>query len=131
MNIDLKPAPAIPVAGLFPGLAELSRNSIGLLLSRFQLGALELADVRSQLLKLALVAALAMLALWFAVGYGTVLLVYLTWNVLGWKILLLIAIALAAAGTTLLFYAWTLTRHGKLSLTSTMAELRADRDALL
>jgi uncharacterized membrane protein YqjE len=122
---------AVPAAGLIAGVTGIARNGIGLLLSRLELAVLEMSQVRNQLLKLALVFALAMVAVWFAVTYGTLLLVFLTWEILGWKILLIMTLGFAGIAAGLLFYACSMTRQGKLSLPATMAELKADRETLL
>jgi uncharacterized membrane protein YqjE len=122
---------AVPAAGFIAGVTGVARNGIGLLLSRLELAVLELSEVRNRLLKLALVFALAMVAVWFAIVYGSLLVVYLTWEILGWKVLLIMALGFAALAAGLLLYACSMTRQGKLSLAATMAELKADRDMLL
>lgn len=120
-----------PAVGLIAGLAGLARNGFGLLLSRLELAALELSEVRNHLLKLTLVFALAIVAVWFALVYGTVLVVYLTWESLGWKILLIMTLGFATLAAGLLLYARSMIRQGKLSLPATMVELKTDRDMLL
>ena len=77
--------------GLIGGLAGLAKNMFGLLMSRIELAALELSEVRTNLLKILLISALGIVAAWFAMAYWTVLIVYLTWDTLGWKILLILA----------------------------------------
>jgi uncharacterized membrane protein YqjE len=131
MNADMDKSTAVPAAGLIAGLAGLARNGFGLLLSRLELAALELSEVRNRLLKLALVFALAIVAVWFAIAYGTLLVVYLTWESLSWKILLIMTLGFAALAAGLLVYACSLTRQGKLSLPATMLELKADRDVVI
>jgi uncharacterized membrane protein YqjE len=131
MNADTDNSTAAPAAGLINGLAGVARNGIRLLLSRLELAALELSEVRNHLLKLALVFALAIVAVWFAIAYGTVLVVYLAWESLGWNILLIMTLGFAALAAGLLFYARSVIAQGKLSLPATMAELKADRDMLL
>jgi uncharacterized membrane protein YqjE len=130
MNADMDKSTPVPAVGLIAGLAGVARNGFGLLLSRLELAALELSEVRNHLLKLALVFALAILAIWFAIAYGTLLVVYLTWESLSWKILLILTLGFAASAAGLLAYAWSMTRHGKLSMPATMIELKADRDAV-
>lgn len=116
---------------LASGLISLARNMFGLMLSRVELAAFELAEIRTNLLKLAVLFALGVIAAWFAVGYWTALIVYLSWPSLGWKILLIIAIVATAAAVGVLFYLQSLLRQGKLSMPATMEELRNDHDALL
>lgn len=120
-----------PVFGLITGLASLARNGVGLLLSRLELAALEISELCNHLVKLVLVLGLAIMALWFAVAYGTMVLVYFTWNQMGWHILAFLGLVFAGIAMALLLCVWTMMRRGKLSLPVTMAELKADRDILL
>jgi uncharacterized membrane protein YqjE len=92
---------------------------------------LELSELRNRLLKLALVFALAMVAVWFVIFSGTVLVLYLTWESVGWKVLLIMTLCFAMLAAGLLFYACFMAWRGKLSLPVTMAELKADHDMLL
>ncbi|HEX8956755.1 MAG TPA: phage holin family protein [Burkholderiaceae bacterium] len=116
---------------LIAGLIGVVKNMIGLLLSRIELAALELAEVRTTLLKLSVAAAIGLLAAWFALAYWSVLLVYLAWNTLGWVILLLVAVGFTLVAIAVLLYARAIVTREKLSLLATMNELRNDRDALL
>jgi uncharacterized membrane protein YqjE len=117
--------------GLIGGLAGLARNMFGLMMSRIELAALELAEIRANVLKLAVLFALGVIAAWFAIGYWTALIVYLSWPTLGWKILLIIAIVATLIAVGMLFYVQSLLKQGKLSMPATMEELRNDQDALL
>ena len=117
--------------GLIDGIVTVARDFASLAFNRMELAALELGEVRSALLKLLLIGALAIVAIWFAVAYWTVLVVYLAWESLGWKILLIIAILFSLFAWGLLRQARTMVEQGKLSMPATMAELRSDRDALL
>ena|SRR5690606_12757214 len=116
--------------GLIGGLASLWRNMFGLIVSRVELAALELAEIRTNVLKLAVLFMLGVIAAWFAVAYWTALIVYLSWPSLGWKILLIIAVIATAVAVGMLFYLQSLLRQGKLSMPATMEELRKDHDAL-
>lgn len=116
---------------LVAGLIGIVRNMFGLFLSRVELAALELSEVRGTLMKLSVVFALGLLAAWFALAYWSVLLVYLAWNSMGWVILLLVALMFTAIAVGVFFYARSVVEQGKLSLPATMNELRNDRDALL
>lgn len=113
------------------GMMGLFKNTLGLFLNRIELAALELSEVRESVLKLALVFGIGLIAAWFAVAYWSVLLVYLTWDTLGWKILLIIAALFTLIAIGVLLYARAIIAEGKLSLPATMNELRNDRDALL
>lgn len=117
--------------GLIASLATVARSILGLALSRLELAALELGEVRNHLLRLVVVFALAVVAGCFAVAYGTVTIVYLAWDTLGWKILLIMTGLFVVGAVGLALYARSMIRNGKLALTATMAELKADRDMLL
>ena len=117
--------------GLIASLCNVARNSLGLLLTRLELAALELSEVRNHLLLLVLVFALAVVAGCFALAYATVTIVYLAWNVLGWLILPLMTGVFLVLALGLVLYARRLIRSGKLSMPATMAELKSDRDMLL
>ena len=117
--------------GLIGSLAGVAKNTFGLILSRLELAAFELAEVRSHLLRLLIVFSLAMLAGLFALAYGSATVVLLAWDTLGWKILPLMGLGFLVVTAALALYARALLREHKLSLTATMAELKADRDMLL
>ena len=120
-----------PPPGLIASMAGLAKNCLHLLLSRLELAALELTEVRDTLLQLSIVFAVALLAAWFAIAFGTATLIYLCWEAMGWKILLLLAIAFAVLAIGLVLWGRSLVRQGKLGLSATMAELKSDRDLLL
>ena len=117
--------------GLFAGLAAITRNFAGLMLNRLELFALELSDARTNLLRLLLMSSLGLIATCFAIAYWSVLVVYLTWDSLGWKILLFFSLLFTVAAIVLWRFACAVVAQGKLSLPATMQELRNDRDALL
>lgn len=101
---------AVPAIGLSSGPAGVARSGIGLLLSRLELAGLELSEVRNDLLKLAMAFALAIVAVWFAIAYGTVLVVYLSWESLGWRVLLILTFGFASLATALLLCARSMIR---------------------
>ena len=117
--------------GLIAALAAVGRNAVGLLLSRLELAALELSEVRNHLLTLVAVFALAVVAGCFALAYLTVTIAYLAWDSMGWKILPVLAGVFVLLAIVLLVYARKLVHSGKLSMPATMAELKSDRDMLL
>lgn len=116
--------------GLIAGTAALIKNSIGLLLSRVELAAIELGELRDNLARLLMIAALGIVILLFAVGSWTALIVALAWETLGWKILLLVALLYSAGAVALLVYVRGMITRKVLALPASMAELRKDRDAL-
>lgn len=117
--------------GLIASIAGLARNAVGLMLSRLELASIELSEVRNHLLQLVVIFALAMVAGLFAIAYGSVLVVFLAWDSLGWKILLIMTAVFLLLAVALVMYARAMLRQGKLSLPATMAELKADRDMLI
>jgi len=127
--MDNSAAPHRP--GLIGSLAGVAKNSIRLVLSRIELAALELSEVRNHLVRLSIVFALALIAGWFAVAFSTATLVWLAWAAMGWKILLVLAVAFIVITLALVFYAIGLLKQDKLSFPATMAELKSDRDMLL
>lgn len=118
-------------SGLIGSLAGVARNTFGLLLSRLELAALELSEVRNHVLQLFVVFTLAIVAVLFAIAYASVLVVFLSWDALGWRILLIMMLGFLLLATGLGWYARRLLRQDKLSLPATMAEIKADRDMLL
>lgn len=116
---------------LIAGLAGIARNAFGLLANRIELAALELGEARDHVARLLLVGAIGVVAVVFALGCWTALVVVLAWESLGWKILLLAACAYTLLAIGILIYAHAMLGQDKLSMPATMAELRNDRDALL
>ena len=123
--------PASHAPGLIGSLAGVCRNTARLILSRVELAALELSEVREHLVQLSVVFALALVAGWFAIAFTTATLVYLAWEAIGWKILLILAGAFIIITLWLVMMARGLLKQDKLALPATMAELKADRDMLL
>jgi uncharacterized membrane protein YqjE len=117
--------------GLIAGVGDLVRNLYGLLSSRLELAAVELAQIRNNVLKMAALSALAIVLGFFAIGFWLGLLVYLSWNALGWKILLILAVLCTAVVLAIVVYVVALIRNGGLAMPATMEELRNDQDALL
>jgi uncharacterized membrane protein YqjE len=117
--------------GLIASLGNIARNSMGLLLTRLELAALELSQVRNHLLQLVVAFAVALVAGCFALACFTVMVGYLAWNALGWLILPILAGVFLLLAIGLIVYARGLISAGKLSMPATMAELKSDRDMLL
>lgn len=117
--------------GLMGALTGLAKNLAGLLVSRVELAAVELSEVRNHALELVAIFACAALAVWFALAYGTATIVALAWESMGWKILLVMFIAFAIITAILVYKGMALLKQGKLTLSETMKELKQDRDMLL
>ncbi len=117
--------------GLIGGLTGLAKNVFGLVVARMELAALELSEVRNHVLELLAVFALAVICAWFAIAYGTVTIVALAWESMGWKILLILFGVFIAATVALVFKAKAMLKENKLAFPETMNELKNDRDMLL
>jgi len=117
--------------GLIAGLGGIAKNLFGLLVSRIELAAFELGEMRDNLARLLLVGALGVIALCLGAACWTALVVVLAWDALGWKILLLVAVFYTLLGLAIVRHASSMLEQDKLSMPATMAELRGDRDALL
>lgn len=117
--------------GLIAGVFGIARNLLGLILNRFELALLELAELSGHVAKFVFIVALAMVALWFTIAFGTVLIVYLAWQVWGWKILLFFAVVFAIVTALLGVYAWRMIKQGDLSMSVTASELQKDKETLL
>ncbi|MDB5962141.1 MAG: hypothetical protein JWP59_3435 [Massilia sp.] len=117
--------------GLMGGLSGLAKNLFGLLMSRVELAALELAEVRNHLIELVALFAGAVLAAWFAIAFGTATIVAAAWEAMGWKILLIMFVVFAAITAALVFKGLSMLKQGKLAFPETMYELKNDRDMLL
>lgn len=117
--------------GFIAGLGNLARNVFALLVSRVELAALELGEVRDNLVRLLFIGALGIVAIVFALGCWTALVVVLAWEAMGWKILLLVAGFYTVVAVGILMAARSMLRGDSLSMPATLAELRNDRDALL
>jgi len=117
--------------GLMGGISGLAKNLFGLIVSRVELAALELSEVRNHAIELLAIFAGAVLAVWFALAYGTATIVALAWDAMGWKILLVLFLVFMVITVALVLKGMAMLKQGKLALPETMNELRNDRDALL
>lgn len=117
--------------GLMGGISGLAKNLFGLIVSRVELAALELSEVRNHAIQLLAVFAGAVLAVWFALAYGTATIVALAWDAMGWKILLVLFLVFLVITVVLVMRGMAMLKQGKLAFPETMNELRNDRDALL
>lgn len=116
--------------GLMGGISSLMKSLFGLVVSRVELAALELSDVRNHLIELVALFGAAILATWFAIAYGTATIVALAWDDMGWKILLILFVVFLVITGVLVAKALALLKQDKLSFPATMKELKNDRDML-
>ncbi len=128
-RLSHQPRPAL--SSLMSGLADMAKNFFALFVSRVELAAVELGEFRSNLLKLLLFSAFGLIAAVFALVFWSGLLVFLTWDYLGPKILLIIAAVFTVVALALFLKIKSMLAAGLLSMPATLAELRNDRDALL
>ncbi len=117
--------------GLMGGISSLGKSLFGLLVSRVELAALELSEVRNHVIELVAVFAVAVLSIWFAVAYGTAMVVALAWDAMGWKILLIMFVIFLLVTAVLVAKGLSMLKQNKLALPATMKELKNDRDMLL
>lgn len=117
--------------GLMGGISGLAKNLFGLVVSRVELAALEMSEVRNHVIELLAIFAGAVLAVWFALAYGTATIVMLAWDSWGWKILLVMFLVFLAITVVLVMKGMAMLKQGKLAFPETMNELRHDRDALM
>jgi uncharacterized membrane protein YqjE len=121
----------VQVPGLMGGVTTLAKNLLGLLVSRVELAAVELSEVRNHVIELVAIFALAVMAIWFAVAYGTATIVAAAWDTMGWKILLVMFAVFAVITVVLVMKGMALLKQGKLAFPETMKELKNDREMLL
>jgi uncharacterized membrane protein YqjE len=126
-----KTTAAVHGPGLMGGLTGLAKNIFGLLVSRVELAALELSEVRNHVLELLVVFSLAVLCAMFALAYGSATIVALAWESMGWTILLLMFGVFVVVTICLVLKAKSMLKEGKLAFPATMNELKNDRDMLL
>jgi uncharacterized membrane protein YqjE len=117
--------------GLMGGITGLAKNLFGLVVSRVELAALEMTEVRNHVIELVAIFAMAILATWFALAYGTATIVALAWDEMGWKILLVMFIVFLVITGILVAKGLAMLKQGKLAFPETMKELRNDRDMLM
>jgi len=122
---------AVHGPGLLHGLTGLAKSAFGLVVSRLELAAVELQEVRSHVLSLLAVAALATLCGFFALAYGTMMIVALAWAAMGWKILLVMFAVFAVATAVLFFKAKAMLKENKMTFPATMKEFKHDKEMLL
>ena len=126
-----KLASAASGPGVLASLTALARHSLGLVVSRLELAALELAEVRNHVLTLLGLFMMVLVCATLALAYGSAVVVALSWEVLGWKILLVFFLGFALAAWLMLHKVQRMLADGKLALPETMNELKNDRDMLL
>jgi len=117
--------------GLMGGISSLGKSLFGLLVSRVELAALELSEVRNHVIELVAIFSVAVLSVWFAVAYGTAMVVALAWDAMGWKILLIMFVIFLLVTAVLVAKGLSMLKQDKLAFPATMKELKNDRDMLL
>ncbi|WP_020652705.1 phage holin family protein [Massilia niastensis] len=113
------------------GISGLLKSVFGLVVSRLELAALEMSEVRNHVIELLAIFAVAVMATWFAIAYGTAMIVALAWDEMGWKILLIMFVIFLLITGVLVAKGLSMLKQNKLAFPATMKELKSDRDALL
>ena len=117
--------------GVIGGISSLFKNLFGLAVSRVELAALELTEVRNHVIELLAIFAAAVLAVWFAIAFGAMTIVALAWESMGWTILLIMFAVFALITAVLIGKGLALLKQNKLAFPATMKELKNDREMLL
>jgi len=117
--------------GVFAGISSLFKSLFGLAVSRVELAALELAEIRNHVIELVAIFAVAVLAVWFAIAFGAMTIVALAWESMGWTILLIMFAVFTLITAILVTKGMALIKQNKLGFPATMKELKNDREMLL
>ena len=117
--------------GLGATTRDLIQNIIGLIAARLSLAALELSEARDAALLVIALALGAFMAASFAVIALSALLVVLTWDALGWRIVLILTLAYAGIAIVLVKQIRRIIYAGRLGLPATVAELKQDSEVLM
>jgi uncharacterized membrane protein YqjE len=117
--------------GLGATTRDLIQNIIGLIAARLSLAALELSEARDAALLVIALALGAFMAASFAVIALSALLVVLTWDAMGWRIVLILTLAYAGIAAVLVRQIRRIIDEGRLGLPATVAELKHDSEALM
>jgi len=112
-------------------LLNLVKNIFFIIINRVELATLEFSEVSSHLFKFFLIFIIAIVAFWFAIGFWSSILLILAWEILGWKILLILAVFFTIVAVSAGFYMHNILRRGCTILPITTAEIRKDCDSLL
>lgn len=110
---------------------ELIQSILGLISSRLSLAVLELSEARDAALLVIALALGAFMAVSFAVIALSALIVVLTWDALGWRIVLILTLVYAGIAAVLIQQIRRIIRAGRLGLPATVAELKQDSEVLL
>lgn len=125
-------ASATPPGG---GLAATVYTVIGSVLkligARVSMAVLELAEARDAVFRVLLLGALAVLTAAFALLSFSAMVVALVWDVMGWRILLILFLGYLLLALAMLWKARNIIASGVIGLPLTRAELEKDRAALL
>ncbi len=117
--------------GVISGISSLFKSLFGLAVSRVELAALELSEIRNHVIELLAIFAAAVLAVWFAIAFGAMTVVALAWDSMGWTILLIMFAVFALITAVLVTKGLALLKQNKLAFPATMKELKNDREMLL
>jgi uncharacterized membrane protein YqjE len=117
--------------GVISGISSLFKSLFGLAVSRVELAALELSEIRNHVIELLAIFAAAVLAVWFAIAFGAMTVVALAWESMGWTILLIMFAVFALITAVLVTTGLARLKHNTLAFPATMKELTNDREMLM
>ncbi len=119
-----------PGAGLASSAATVVGSVLKLARVRFSMAVMEFYDARDAFLRVLLLCAVALIASAFALLSLSVMIVALAWDVLGWRILLILFLGYLMLAISMLLTARSIIASGQIGLPVTLAELKKDRSAL-
>jgi uncharacterized membrane protein YqjE len=116
------------------GLASTAVTVVGSVLKlagvRFSMAIMEFSDARDAFLRVLLLIAIALISSTLALLSISAMVVMLTWDALGWHILLILFIVYLMLAISVLAIARNIIASGKIGFPVTKAELRKDREVL-
>lgn len=130
-NVILKGKSRKNSSSLAPQLIAIAKSIAIMVLNRTRLAMLEISEMKPRLLKLTFLCVLAVVSLWFALGFWSITLLVLAWKILGWKVLPIFALSFTILLAYAVFAIRRMIQQGCFSLPTTTDELRKDRDSLL
>lgn len=123
-----------PVPPPDAGLASTAVTVVGSVLKlagvRFSMAIMEFSDARDAFLRVLLLIAIALISSTLALLSISAIITMLTWDVLGWHILLIFFIGYLMLAIIVLAIARSIIASGKIGFPVTKAELRKDREVL-
>jgi uncharacterized membrane protein YqjE len=124
-----KPVPP-PDAGVASTAVTVVGSVLKLAGVRFSMAIMEFSEARDAFLRVLLLIAIALILSALALLSISAMIVVLTWDALGWRILLIFFIGYLMLAISVLGIARSIIASGKIGFPVTMAELKKDREVL-